>query len=116
MKDNFESIKQFVVPAKRGETKPGFFQLYMDPAQWKVYHATRLLSKKMEAALKPHSVKGLKYRGTIIINDFEVVKIKADDAKDMTYHALKRNIEDTDIVGLGGKIQSIIDEFKPSFE
>ena len=102
MKDNLESIKQFVVPDKRGETKPGFFQLYMDPAQWKGYHATRLSCKKMKTALKPCSLKVLKYKGTIIINDFEVVKITADDDKDMTCHALKRSIEDTDIAGLGG--------------
>ena len=46
IKDEIESIKTFTVPHRQG-TKKGFFQLYMDRGQWKVYHSTRLLAKKI---------------------------------------------------------------------
>jgi len=118
IRDNLEGIKDFEVPGKGTSKKKGFFQLYLDPEQWKTYHATRLLAKKMGAAesFKDLAVRASKYKGTISVSDFEVIKIKMKDDKSMQYIPLKNNIEDTDIEGLLGKIQTIISEFMPTFE
>ena len=118
IKEEMESIKTFEVPAKNGTTKKGYLQLYMHQGQWKVYYATRLLSKKFEdaAALKPHNIQGFKYKGSISLNDFEVVKIRNDDEKGLTYHLLKNNIEDASVEGLMGKLTTLVNEFKPTFE
>ena len=90
----------------------------MDPGQWKCYHATRLLATKCGGhdLFTNHRVKAHKHKGTISINDFDVIKIKYDGAVGMTYHPLKNNIEDIEIEDLLDTLVSIIDEFKPTFD
>ena len=61
-------------------------------------------------------IKTSKYRGTIAVNDFEVLKIRHDDDKGMTYQLLKVNIDDADIHGLAGSLSAIVEAFKPTFE
>ena len=118
IKDNLKEIKTFRVKGKSGELRDAYFSLHMDGDQWKAYHATRLLASAIVASGKLESltVKGLKHKGVVSINDFDILKIKVDMGGIVQYKYIKKNIEDLGVEGMETKLKVIVDAFAASFK
>ena len=118
IKDNIEAIKTFKIQGNAGESRSTFFSLHLDENQWKIYHATRLLTSKIidSQKLDPMTIKAVKHRGIVSINDFSIIKIKVgmDDA--IEYKYVKQNLKDLGGEGVESKLKELVDEFAVSFK
>ena len=118
IKDNIEELKKFKVAGRSGEERNTFFSLHMDEHQWKVYHATRLLTSSIidSKKLEPMTVKGVKHKGIISINDFDIIKMKIGLDGNVEYKYIKQNIKDLGEEGFEAKLKPIVDAFAATFK
>ena len=120
IKDNIEAIKKFKLVGKSGEERNSFFSLHMDEDQWKVYHASRLLTSTINDSQKfiPMPIKAFKHKGIVSINDFDIIKIKIGLDGNVEYKYVKQNIKDLGEEGLEleAKLKPIVDAFAVNFK
>ena len=118
IKDNLEAIKKFKVQGKASEHRDTFFSLHLNEEEWKVYHATRLLAKKLTESKQfhPMAVKPYKHKGVVAIHDFDIVRIKVGTNGALEYKYLHQNIKDLDVEGLEEKLKAMVKDFDAKFE
>ena len=90
----------------------------MDPAEWKIYHATRLLVADLVKSKKfgPMTVTANKYRGVISIDDFDVMRLKCDGDGEIEFKLFKRNVDDVGVEDLERNLISLTNIFLAKFE
>ena len=118
IKDNLAKIKDFEVDGKNGVKRRTFFNNYMDAAQHKVYHATRLLADGMTKSklFEPLTIKAMKYKGVVSIDDFDVLKVGYNQDGDVEYKILKRNVDDLSVESVLANLEASIEAFKTRFQ
>ena len=115
--DNLTEIKEFKTVDNKGATRDTYFNRYKDDMEWKIYHATRLLTNKIVESkeMEPLTVKAFKHRGVISIDGFDIIKIKEGEDEAIEYKMLKQNLKDLDAENAESKLKAIIDTFAAKF-
>jgi hypothetical protein len=62
------------------------------------------------------SIKAFKHRGTVSINDFDIIKIKVGMDGEIEYKYMKQNLKDLGGEGVESKLKELVDEFAVSFK
>ena len=101
----------------KGETRDTFFHRYKDEMEWKIYHATRLLTNKIvdSKEMDPLTVEAFKHRGVISIDGFDIIKIKEGEDEAIEHKMLKHNLKGLEAENAENKLKTIIDAFAAKF-
>ena len=69
-------------------------------------------SKKLD----PMIIKCKKHKGSVSINDFDIIKIKVGMDGEIEYKFVKQNLKDLGVEGVESKLKELVDRFAANFK
>jgi hypothetical protein len=116
--DNIAEIKKFGYKDGEKPERKLYFNLSEGKAERKVGHAVRLLKKlaEKEGAFGAMKISFSRRKGSLSVDDFDIIYARCDDDLVMTYSLDKTNIKDLANDGLQVKIEKLIQDFGRTFE